>query len=66
MLSSYRINIEELGSPDVSLPKENCLLDLEPFGYQYSPLYGENPGKSKSSKILISFRPKKERHGYLG
>jgi len=64
MLSSYRINIEELGSPDVSLPKENCLLDLEPFGY-HSPLYGENPGKF-SSKTLISFRPKKERHGHLG
>jgi len=40
-------------------------LDLEPFGSQWSPLYGENPGMF-SSKTLISFPPKKERRGHLG
>jgi len=43
----------------------NCLLDLEPFGPHWRPLYGENPGMF-SSKTLISFRLKKERHGHLG
>jgi len=33
----------------------NSHLDLEPFGSQWSPLYGENPGMFLS-KILISFR----------
>jgi len=43
-------------------------VSLKPFEAEtlnISPLYGENPGMF-SSKTLISFQVKKERHGHLG
>jgi len=41
-------------------------LDVEPFGSQWSPLYGENPGMFSSKTYFFSAEKKKERHGHLG